>query len=212
MQQRNTLILFAKDPQICRVKTRMWPHLSHRESLYLHKHAIERLIEQFSNTTQFNFKLYTTEKYSRYFSKTSIQTKQQYGIDLGARMFNAMREELKTAERVIIIGSDCLSLDVELISKVFAKLSNKNYLVLNPANDGGYVLLGARKISARLFQNIDWGGPTVLHQTQNNALKLGYAIELLPSLIDIDRIEDLFELNNMHALPAWTKRLVNKNL
>ena len=205
MHKRQTLILFAKKPKLCRVKTRMWPALSHRECLYLHRNTVKHLAEKVAKSKKFNFKLYTTQlPFDGHHYPTSLQR----GIDLGARMYNAINHELKFSDKVIIIGSDCVNINAELIEYAFSLIETKQDLLLCPANDGGYVLLGLSKINPRLFHDVNWGTPSALKETKNNAEKLGYQIKTLSSMIDVDQIEDLYELKENNILPLWANCLL----
>ena len=209
MRNRNTLILFTKSAQVCRVKTRMWPELSHRECLYLHRQSAQHFIRLLSNSNKFNFVLYTSSLIKRGFGFNNIELKPQNGIDLGMRMHNAIKEELKTAERVMVIGSDCLEMCPAYIESAFAVLSSKQDIVLGPANDGGYTLIGMRKSFAPLFRNIQWGSPDVLAATLQKAESLGVNTHLLDPLIDVDNRNDLLELYNKNRLPVWALPLLH---
>ena len=124
----------------------------------------------------------------------------QRGADLGERMLNALtllREEL--GEAGIIIGSDCLDLDTSLLHAA-ARALDDSELVLAPAVDGGYVLIGCRRADHGLFAGVDWGGPRVLRQTLANARELGVDVHQLATLRDIDRLADLDPYPELLAL------------
>ncbi|MCI5149546.1 MAG: glycosyltransferase, partial [Candidatus Electrothrix sp. MAN1_4] len=130
----------------------------------------------------------------------------QQGNDLGERMADAfVRAWQQGAERVLLIGSDCPGINPSIIESGFQYLE-AHELVLGPAADGGYYLIGlqsnAQSVQQHrvLFQNIDWGTDQVLQQTLNQARKAGLSFALLPELHDIDRPEDLVHLNfNYHT-------------
>jgi rSAM/selenodomain-associated transferase 1 len=120
-----------------------------------------------------------------------IRFELQQGEDLGGRLANAIDCAVQQGSpKVAIIGTDCPALDLATVQMSFAHLDERD-LVLGPAADGGYYLIALRKPAVQLFQNISWGGPTVLHETLRRAQELHLTIELLPSLPDIDRPEDL---------------------
>jgi rSAM/selenodomain-associated transferase 1 len=91
---------------------------------------------------------------------------------------------------VVLIGIDCPDLNAKLMSEAFQAL-NHHDLVLGPARDGGYYLIGLNKLIPELFRDINWSTEVVLQQTKNIAHKLDLAVAYLPTLSDIDRPEDL---------------------
>jgi uncharacterized protein len=124
-----------------------------------------------------------------------ITLKRQPDGDLGARMLAAFAAGTPT----LVIGTDCPSRTVGHLRAAAAALDEAD-VVLIPAEDGGYVLIGARAPQPELFRNIVWGTPTVLAETQKRitALKLK-SVELGP-LWDVDTENDLARLER--ELPA----------
>ena len=137
MRNRDAVIVFAKAAQICRVKTRLWPALSHRQCLYLHKRATRNVIEKLSGQKNFQLILYTTNKRPAFALAENTSVKLQSGIDLGQRMQHAIAQELKDFNRVVLVGSDCLDLSLNYINDAFKKLNSQRDIVLGPATDGG---------------------------------------------------------------------------
>ena len=123
---------------------------------------------------------------------------------LGRRMHAAFvhmfRPGVKSA---ILIGSDCPLLERKLVRQAFTALKN-NDLVLGPAADGGYYLIGLRRPVPELFQLRQWSHPGVLEATLNTASKLNLTCRILPTLSDIDQGEDLPQLGR-ELLAAWLK-------
>ena len=209
MRSRNSLIIFAKAPRICRVKTRLWPYLSHRQCLYIHKQAAQQLLQSLHKKTSFKLVLYITNVSDALNIPASINVKQQSGINLGMRMHHALTTELKTSDRVVLIGTDCLEMDVNFINKAFSMIISNRDIVLSPANDGGYVLVGMRKSHQALFKNINWGTSSVLESTISQAKSLGLTINLTDSLIDVDKQQDLELLYKSGRLPDWAQSLLS---
>lgn len=111
--------------------------------------------------------------------------------DLGSRMARSLSVALESGiERAVIIGTDCPGLNVILIAKAFQELHSHD-LVLGPAIDGGYYLIGLSCLISELFTGISWGTAEVLQQTVDIAKKLDLSIAYLPPLADVDRPEDL---------------------
>ncbi len=113
----------------------------------------------------------------------------QEGDDLGERMFNGLAVGFaKGYENVVLVGSDCPSLNVEDINHSFTTLSSCD-LVFGPSVDGGYYLVGMAEMYPELFINIDWGTPQVLRQSLDCTTDL--EVKMLPVLHDVDLPEDL---------------------
>jgi rSAM/selenodomain-associated transferase 1 len=119
--------------------------------------------------------------------------RRQCGADLGERMHHAISDGLRRYRQVILVGSDCPAIDRTYLQAALAALARVE-LVVGPATDGGYVLLGARRIRPELFSGVAWGGCSVFAETVQRADRLGLDWQALPALQDIDRPEDL---------PAW---------
>lgn len=111
--------------------------------------------------------------------------------DLGLRMARSLFDSLQSgAEKVIIIGTDCPGVNAQILATAFEKLHAFD-LVLGPALDGGYYLIGLRQPIPELFVNIEWGTAQVFQKTVDIAQKLNLSyVDLLP-LADVDRPEDL---------------------
>jgi rSAM/selenodomain-associated transferase 1 len=114
----------------------------------------------------------------------------QAGAGLGERMFHALDSGLQHFERVLLVGSDCPWIDGEYLRAASAALDHAS-VVLGPALDGGYVLIGARRIDAEVFREIPWGSDVVYARTVARLEKLGWEWAALPALQDIDRPQDL---------------------
>ena len=111
--------------------------------------------------------------------------------DLGERMRRCVGAALHAgAESVVIIGTDVPDLDTAMIQTAFASLRTHD-LVLGPATDGGYTLIGLRRVIPELFEHIPWGTGDVLRQTMAAAARCGLSVSLLQPLSDVDRPEDL---------------------
>ncbi|MDG2410913.1 MAG: TIGR04282 family arsenosugar biosynthesis glycosyltransferase, partial [Halioglobus sp.] len=114
----------------------------------------------------------------------------QRGKDLGERMFHALHERLAHFDCVILVGSDCPSIDADYLRQAIVALEDAP-VVLGPALDGGYVLIGARCVKESMFRNIPWGTERVLACTRVALRRAGLAFTELNALADIDRPEDM---------------------
>jgi rSAM/selenodomain-associated transferase 1 len=121
----------------------------------------------------------------------TLSTRCQETGDLGQRMTAAFVAAFAAgASRVVIIGTDCPGLRAEQLTQAVGLL-NEHDVVLGPATDGGYYLLGLRQPQPELFQNKAWSTASVLIDTQADAHRLGLSAALLPALRDVDTAEDL---------------------
>jgi len=118
-----------------------------------------------------------------------FQKHQQVGEDLGIRMLHAFKNGFKTGyEKVMVIGSDLYDLTAETIENAFIALEN-NEVVIGPAEDGGYYLLGMNSLEEKVFKNKEWGTETVRKDTLED-LK-DKKVFLLGELNDVDVFEDI---------------------
>ena len=119
---------------------------------------------------------------------------------LGARMAQSFSEAFAAgAGRVVIIGTDCPGLSAELLRQAFDQLLRAE-VVVGPADDGGYYLLGMNKLEPELFANKDWSTATVLPDTLADAARLGLRVAQLPTLHDVDSAQDLATWRGTQAL------------
>jgi uncharacterized protein len=116
--------------------------------------------------------------------------RRQAGDGLGGRLQHAFGQLFTgKAERAVTIASDIPDFSANLVAEAFTALESCD-LVLGPCLDGGYYLIGMRKLHPALFHGITWGSAEVLAQTCAAAERSGLALRLLPSLIDIDTYDD----------------------
>lgn len=119
----------------------------------------------------------------------NFQKHQQVGEDLGIRMLHAFKNGFKAGyEKVMIIGSDLYDLTAETIENAFIALED-NEVVIGPAEDGGYYLLGMNSLEEKVFKNKKWGTETVRKNTLEE-LK-DKKVFLLEELNDVDVFEDI---------------------
>ncbi len=116
--------------------------------------------------------------------------------DLGARMLGALTHLLETrgSSSAILVGSDIAMLTADHFGGASAALQAGGDVVLGPADDGGYYLIGMKQPHAQLFEAIEWGSDRVLADTLNAARRGGLDARLIRSAYDIDTIDDLLRL------------------
>jgi hypothetical protein len=116
----------------------------------------------------------------------------QIGEDLGKRMQGAFEDGFNhKIEKMIIIGTDCPDINQNLIEEAFWALNSQD-VVLGPARDGGYYLIGLSQSFPMLFNHIDWGSDRVLAQTKKIIEQEKLSVYDLPVLTDVDRPDDLY--------------------
>jgi len=124
----------------------------------------------------------------------------QEGNDLGEKMLNAFKKVFELGcKNVCVIGSDCYELETEILHEAFDQLHSKD-IVIGPAIDGGYYLLGMKKLYPDVFKNKEWGTSSVLDDTLDAIAKTGVSCSQLRELNDIDTIEDLLKTDILTKL------------
>jgi rSAM/selenodomain-associated transferase 1 len=131
-----------------------------------------------------------SESYFREVTQGYFDLTPQAPGDLGDRMEDFFRQHLAQAVRVVLVGTDSPTLPIDYVVKAFESLRTAD-LVLGPANDGGYYLIGCRgNVHERIFRGVNWGGNQVLGQTVARVPQ-GYKLDLLPVWYDVDTLLDL---------------------
>jgi uncharacterized protein len=120
-----------------------------------------------------------------------VAVRRQLGAGLGERLVSAFGQLLAdSADRAVVIGADCPDLEPAAIRRAFAALEQHD-LVIGPAHDGGYYLIGLSRPAPALFDQVSWGTDRVCAQTLERADRGGLAVATLEILGDIDTPEDL---------------------
>ena len=191
----DALIIFVRNPELGKVKTRLAQTIGNENALSIYN----QLVFHTMNTTETLecdlFIFYDTIINDDDIWKNTIYNKKiQVGNNLGERMKNAFQELFKLGyKNCIIVGSDLFDLQAKHIKEAFDKLE-KNDVVIGPAEDGGYYLLGFKKIIPTIFLNKNWGTKTVLEDTLKDLTT--FSIDFIETLNDIDTIEDLEKSNH----------------
>ncbi|MCB1740896.1 MAG: TIGR04282 family arsenosugar biosynthesis glycosyltransferase [Gammaproteobacteria bacterium] len=202
------LIVFAKAPVPGAVKTRMRPALSAVQCAILHSHLVQRTVRTASAAFPGQVELCCAPDATHTFfqqlaRRYGLRLSRQHGADLGERMYRALFDASSDGDTPLLIGTDCLALDADYLRAAHKRLTRGSELVLGPAADGGYFLVGARCARADWFKGIDWGTSVVLAQTRQRLLKLRTRWAELTPLHDIDRPHDLDLVDADAALRGW---------
>ena len=190
--------IFARPPQPGLVKTRLIPDIGAAKAARVYRFCLEYALELVRHSG-LDYQLYLSQD-----SDDEIFLEQQYSIQkgqgLGARMSNALADMLAgNSDGAIIIGSDCLDLTTGHLQAAAQALSDHE-LVLLPAVDGGYAMIGCTSANPELFNAVAWSSDQVLLQTLANAERLNYRVSLLETVRDIDTLQDLEQYPELLAL------------
>jgi rSAM/selenodomain-associated transferase 1 len=202
MLQDCCLVQFAKAPVPGQVKTRLGAVLSEQHCADLHRALVEHVFwRQWRGRVAHQELWYSSPHpfFDELAEQTGVTLRHQGNGDLGERMSFAFCDRLASYTRVVLIGSDCPALDASYIRSAFEVL-NDVPVVLGPASDGGYVLLGLRTYLPTLFTEMPWGTERVLNETRLRLRGIGYSWRELSELPDIDRPEDLSQLHSYETL------------
>lgn len=193
------LVQFAKRPQAGHVKTRLIPAIGAQGAYELHKKLLRHTWQTLNSACVAPMELWSDSlELSPFFDALQpavTRFELQQGVDLGERMGNAVNEALKRGDAVVIVGSDCPKLDGDYVAAALQSLYEGAEVVLGPATDGGYVLIGMRRYLPAVFDDIDWGSDQVLIQTRLRLKALNCHWHELTPLWDVDRPDDLERLN-----------------
>ena len=200
------MIIFVKNPELGKCKTRLAATIGDEKALNFYQNMLKRT-KEVAGKVDADKAIY----YSSFIDKNDLwpneppfcKQLQKHNPDLGIKMQSAFEEAFQDGyESVCIIGSDCYTLDEEVIEQAFKLLESKE-VVLGPSNDGGYYLLGMNQLHTQLFKYKKWSTESVASDTVQDFKNLKLEFELLKELTDIDNEEDL------NSLPS---SLVNKLL
>lgn len=198
------LVLMSRAPIPGKTKTRLQSHLKPDECAELHRAFLKDISNKLENIkkqyqTLDLFLSYTPEGSENLFDDLigdNFNLILQKGKDLGARMYNSISEAYsKTDEPVIVTGSDLPSLPAEIITEAVAALKEKD-LVIGPAVDGGYYLIGMQTPHPFLFASNEWGSDLVLIKTLKLAAEHNLQIHFLPEWYDVDTFNELLLFRN----------------
>lgn len=187
---KKALIIFARNPELGKCKTRLAKTIGDENALNVYKTLLQHTAKISKGVKADPFVFYSEHIHKNdTWDDTDFRKKLQQGEDLGERMSHAFSDLLQNNyQKIIIIGSDILDLTTEIINDAFNQLESHD-VVIGPAKDGGYYLLGMKVLHADLFKNKSWGTATVLKNTLKDLTNK--SVYLLEELNDIDTFEDI---------------------
>jgi len=187
------LMIFVKNLIPGMVKTRLAKDISIDKALDVYKELVDHT-HKITRKVEVDKAVY----YSEYVEIEDIWDEGDYklyaqkGSTLGEKMSHAFDEAFDSYKKVIIIGSDCYDLNAKAIQTAFGMLE-ENDLVVGPAKDGGYYLLGMNEYYPQLFDGKEYSTDSVLNELLEEAEELSLSVHQLPVLSDIDTLADLKE-------------------
>ncbi len=201
---RSRILIFCKSPILGTVKTRMQPFLTKEQSVELHKNLVIKTIELALKSNLSPVELWCSPDFSHDFfldilEKYPVTLHKQMGFDLGQKMAFAITAALDKMDSAILIGTDCPSFVSADFEEALDLMHNQADIVISPAEDGGYTLIGMNCLSPETFENIEWGTDTVFEKTLNNISFMDRRLAILDTQWDIDRPEDLERFNKLSS-------------
>jgi rSAM/selenodomain-associated transferase 1 len=195
---RDALIIFTKAPIPGEVKTRLCPPLVPDEAATLHGSLVLDVMERTRLSGIDRYVAGAPAADHVFFkimeARHDVRLLSQQGVDLGARMEHAFRAVLDGGyQKAVLIGTDVPVLSGALVSQAFALLESHD-VVLGPALDGGYYLIGLTRLVPEIFTDIAWSSDRVCAVTQDRARSLGLRVALLPCHRDLDTVDDVLAL------------------
>lgn len=185
------LIIFAKQPKLGQVKTRLAHTVGNPKALEVYEELLQ-LTKTITSKLDVQKIVYwdnLPKQAELYFGNEFSHSIQSTG-DLGRKMANAFQKEFSIDKgKILIIGTDCPYLKTSLFDEAYEALDHTDF-VIGPAIDGGYYLLGMKEYHPYVFENIPWSTDSVLPLTLQSIQRKNFTYSLLETLNDIDTEED----------------------
>lgn len=193
MKEKNLLLIFTRNPELGKCKTRLAATIGDQAALDIYKFLLQHTVEITKNLDVYKEVHYSAKiRDNDSWNPNIYGKKQQVGNDLGQRMEYAFEKGFANGyQNIIIIGSDMYDLTQKDIENAFLALASHEY-VIGPAEDGGYYLFGMKSLNSQVFKNKTWGTETVLKDTLKNIQKEN--LKLLEERNDIDYYEDIKDI------------------
>ena len=187
---KEALIIFTRNPELGKCKTRLAKTVGDESALKIYKFLLQHTVAITTKLKADKYVYYSEKVHNGdLWDTNTFRKKLQHGDDLGIRMRQAFNEVFMAGyDKAIIIGSDMYDLNQHDIETAFAAL-NDNEVVIGPAEDGGYYLLGMSSLQSKVFSNKDWGKETVLKDTLADLTEV--SVKHLEERNDVDYYEDI---------------------
>ncbi len=202
------VLVFGRSPVAGRAKTRLIPALGAAAAARLYGLLLRHALATAMSARLDAVELWVdgepvAEEVHAIASDAGAAVRMQQGVDLGARMHHALTTTLDTGALPLLMGSDVPPLTPAMLRQGAAWLQGGKDVVVAPAEDGGYGLIGVSRPLPELFEAMPWGGSQVWAETRARSERLGLNIGELATIWDVDLPEDLIRLDSVPALRDW---------
>lgn len=196
------MLIFCKAPIAGQVKTRLQPALTSEQAAAAHRQLTRMTLERAFRQPLCPVMLCCAPAAEHAFFRQCatdypLKLTDQRGSDLGERMQHAFAEALTRYRQAILIGCDCPSMKADDLHQALAALESGNDVVISPAEDGGYVLIGLNANQPVLFSGMSWGTDSVMAETRRRVNEAGISLHELEQQWDVDTIEDWMRYLNL---------------
>lgn len=186
------LVIFVRNPVLGKVKTRLAETLGAENAVKIYQKLLQHTHDITKDMSEAKHIFYADYINNDDLWENEIYHKEmQSGFDLGERMKNAFELLFdKGYKEIALIGSDCYELTADVLLTAFDQLKNVD-VVIGPALDGGYYLLGMNILIPQLFENKNWGSNNILSETIMEIHNYNYSLYQLQELNDVDEEKDV---------------------
>ncbi len=221
MSEKEALVVMAKAPREGEVKTRLIGALTAAEAAEAYTNFLRdtfglvEAVREGRETLQIVL-CYTPEGAAEDFEKIEREGSlmlAQRGESLGERLINCFADLFEFGfDSVVVIGGDSPTLPEEFLLEALDSLADENHVVIGPAEDDGFYLIGMRKLHKKIFEDIPWGSGGVLAATESRANEAGLNLIRLPVWYDVDTPEELErlkrEIGEDKSAASFTRRFL----
>ncbi|MDH3526832.1 MAG: TIGR04282 family arsenosugar biosynthesis glycosyltransferase [Gammaproteobacteria bacterium] len=193
--------VFARSPEPGQTKTRLIPLLGETGAAAFHARLVNDRLSMLTTAGLCPVELWCSPSSSTTFfqdcrERYDVSLHDQCAGDLGMRMHHALASALEHTEAALLVGTDCPSLGAADIDEAFTRLQQGIDVVLGPAHDGGYYLVGMQQPAPALFSGIPWGSSTVFAESVGRLEQLGLSHHCLAERMDVDTPDDYRRLDS----------------
>ncbi|MBI5886651.1 MAG: TIGR04282 family arsenosugar biosynthesis glycosyltransferase [Deltaproteobacteria bacterium] len=218
MTGKNAIVVMLKSPEAGAVKTRLTPPIPFEDAAGLYRCFIEdtfmRIAGIGATDVYAAFTPANAEADIKGLIPPDVRLMRQDGDDLGARLSNVFERLFDSGHpRVVVIGSDSPDIPAAYVEDAFAELCGAGQrIVIGPARDGGYYLVGMNGFTPAPFTGVPWSTASVLEATLDLARSHSIAVTLLRRWHDIDEPDDLMQLIDNPNAPASARYMRDRGL